>query len=175
MARNHYLCKRPGPGEIKQEPEATGVQHMNVLTHAAELVEYGLKTGLLRKPGYGLPKPPAHNAKEVDEYPCVRAWSLRLQGWTHAEISKEIKCSTAKLKDVLDRGQILYDGMFKRPSTNVIAKSLAETNTNTKVTKKSNNNIGTTYANKDECRKKSIDKAPYSGKRVANAARERKH
>ena len=122
MARNHYLCKRPAPEEIKQEPEATGVQHMNVLTQAAELVEYGLKTGLLRKPGFGSPKPPAHNAKEVDEYPCIRAYKMKLDGMTHAEISREIHCSTAKLKDVLDRGRILYDALVTKPNNAIAAR-----------------------------------------------------
>jgi hypothetical protein len=117
MARNHYLCKRPAPGEINHEPEATGVQHMNVLTNAAELVEYGLRTGLLRKPIDEMPKPQAHNAKEVDEYPCVSAYKMKLDGMTHAEISREIHCSTAKLKDVLDRGRILYDAMIAKPNT----------------------------------------------------------
>lgn len=120
MARNHYLCKRPAPGEIKQESEAVGVQQINVLNHAAQLVEYGLKTGLLRKPDNEIPKPPAHNAREVDEYPCVTAYKMKLDGMRHADISREIRCSTAKLKDVLDRGKILYEAMVTKPNMTAI-------------------------------------------------------
>jgi hypothetical protein len=115
MRNKYYLTNKVQPGEI----QPGFADAAKALAEADDLVAYGLRRGLMSYPhgtqfdatGRPIPKLQATRAsytKPIESYSCLRAYLMRDNGSTHAEIARAVQCSIVKVPAIIAHGKTLW-------------------------------------------------------------------
>jgi hypothetical protein len=115
MRNKYYLTNKVQPGEI----QPGFADAAKALAEADDLVAYGLRRGLMSYPhgtqfdatGRPIPKLQATRAtytKPIESYSCLRAYLMRDNGSTHAEIARAVQCSIVKVAAIIAHGKTLW-------------------------------------------------------------------
>ena len=167
MARHspRYLSKDIEEGEIDIKDLTESAERIAILNNAKNLVQYGLKTGLLRMPtAESLEEIKRKRDAIIDTYPCVRAYQLRCAGMQVLDVAKAITCSSDRIREVIERGRVLMEAQ----GTNSIGSGKDVALGSGKPIE-----IAALKDTKREKRQKSSGRGSHSGKRVASRFSER--